>query len=62
MKELKVEQESSVYRVWIPDEYCPNLTWLGAFGGFCLKDYGLIAIPKVYFKKLPESDEFVFDK
>lgn len=30
-----------------------------AFGDFCLKDYGLIAIPQVSYRKITEKDEFV---
>jgi len=30
-----------------------------AFGDFCLKEYGLISVPDVSYRKLTEQDEFV---
>lgn len=30
-----------------------------AFGDFCLKDYGLIAVPDVSYRRLTEKDEFI---
>ncbi|KAK4377607.1 hypothetical protein RND71_003903 [Anisodus tanguticus] len=56
---MAMEQEPNVYRVWMPDEDCPGLAMARAFGDFCLKDYGLISVPEVYYRKLTESDEFV---
>ncbi|KAM0061317.1 putative protein-serine/threonine phosphatase [Helianthus debilis subsp. tardiflorus] len=51
--------EPSIYRVWMPDQDCPGLAMSRAFGDFCLKDYGLISVPNVYYHKLTEQDEFV---
>lgn len=56
---MAMEQEPNVYRVWMPDEDCPGLAMARAFGDFCLKDYGLISVPEVYYRKLTENDEFV---
>ncbi|KAK9723612.1 hypothetical protein RND81_05G012200 [Saponaria officinalis] len=52
-------QEPHVLRVWLPDEDSPGLAMTRAFGDFCLKDYGLIPVPQVFFRKLTEHDEFV---
>lgn len=54
-----MERESSVFRVWMPDQDCPGLAMSRAFGDFCIKDYGLICIPNIYYHKLTNKDEFV---
>ncbi|XP_074281382.1 putative protein phosphatase 2C 65 [Silene latifolia] len=54
-----LEQEPHVLRLWLPDEDSPGLAMTRAFGDFCLKDYGLIPVPQVFFRKLTEQDEFV---
>ncbi|XP_076916985.1 putative protein phosphatase 2C 65 [Bidens hawaiensis] len=51
--------EPSIYRLWMPDQDCPGLAMSRAFGDFCLKDYGLISVPNVYYHKLTDQDEFV---
>lgn len=56
---MALEEEPSVYRVWMPDQDCPGLAMSRAFGDFCLKDYGLIAVPEVFYRKLTEKDEFM---
>lgn len=53
------EEEPDVYRLWMPDDDCPGLAMSRAFGDFCLKDYGLIAAPDVFYRKLTKQDEFV---
>ncbi|XP_054785100.1 probable protein phosphatase 2C 65 [Prosopis cineraria] len=53
------EEEPDVYRMWMPDEDCPGLAMSRAFGDFCLKDYGLISSPDVFYRRLTEQDEFV---
>jgi hypothetical protein len=30
-----------------------------AFGDFCLKDYGLISVPEISYRRLSEKDEFI---
>ncbi|GFY82483.1 protein phosphatase 2C family protein [Actinidia rufa] len=42
-----------------PKENCPGLAMARAFGDFCLKDFGLISTPEVYYRKLTNKDEFV---
>ena len=53
------EEEPDVYRVWMPDDDCPGLAMSRAFGDFCLKDYGLIAAPDVFYRKITKQDQFV---
>ncbi|OIW01338.1 hypothetical protein TanjilG_20520 [Lupinus angustifolius] len=53
------EEEPDVYRIWMPDDDCPGLAMSRAFGDFCLKDYGLISVPDVFYRKLTKQDEFV---
>lgn len=53
------EKESSVYRVWMPDQDSPGLAMARAFGDFCLKDFGLISVPEIYYRKLTSKDEFL---
>ncbi|XP_028767541.1 probable protein phosphatase 2C 65 [Neltuma alba] len=53
------EEEPDVYRMWMPDEDCPGLAMSRAFGDFCLKDYGLISAPDVFYRRLTKQDEFV---
>ncbi|XP_028764464.1 probable protein phosphatase 2C 65 [Neltuma alba] len=52
-------EESQVYRIYMPDEDCPGLAMSRAFGDFCLKDYGLISVPDVFYRKITKQDEFV---
>ncbi|CDP19943.1 unnamed protein product [Coffea canephora] len=56
---MAMEGEPNVYRIWMPDEDCPGLAMARAFGDFCLKDFGLISTPEVFYRKLTERDEFV---
>ncbi|KAF7825477.1 putative protein phosphatase 2C 65 [Senna tora] len=53
------EEEPDVCRIWMPDEDCPGLAMSRAFGDFCLKDYGLISTPDVFYRKITDQDEFV---
>lgn len=53
------DAEPGVYRIWMPDVDCPGLAMARAFGDFCLKDYGVISIPDVSYRKLTDNDEFV---
>ncbi|XP_059642463.1 probable protein phosphatase 2C 65 [Cornus florida] len=54
-----MDEEPEVFRVWMPDDNCPGLAMARAFGDFCLKDFGLISIPEVSYRKLTDTDEFV---
>ncbi|KAL2330653.1 hypothetical protein Fmac_018234 [Flemingia macrophylla] len=53
------EEEPDVYRIWMPDDDCPGLAMSRAFGDFCLKDYGLISVPDVFYRKIIPEDQFV---
>ncbi|GAB2272120.1 hypothetical protein Dimus_006939 [Dionaea muscipula] len=54
-----LDKEPEVLRVWLPDEDTPGLAMTRAFGDFCLKEYGLISLPQLFFRKLTTRDEFV---
>jgi len=56
---FSLEEEPGVFRVWLPDEDSPGLAMTRAFGDFCLKDYGLISVPQIFYRKLTEQDEFI---
>ncbi|KAF1897534.1 hypothetical protein Lal_00036976, partial [Lupinus albus] len=53
------KEEPDVYRIWMPDDDCPGLAMSRGFGDFCIKDYGLISTPDVFYRKLTKQDEFV---
>lgn len=46
-------------RVWLPDIDSPGLAMARAFGDFCLKDFGLISVPEVSYRRIAEKDEFI---
>ena len=54
-----MHDEPEVARVWLPNNDSPGLAMARAFGDFCLKDYGLISIPDVFYRRLTEKDEFI---
>ncbi|KAI3466353.1 hypothetical protein Pfo_023016 [Paulownia fortunei] len=54
-----MQDEPEVARVWLPNSDSPGLAMARAFGDFCLKDFGLISIPDVYYHHITERDEFV---
>ncbi|KNA14955.1 hypothetical protein SOVF_102610 [Spinacia oleracea] len=54
-----LQDEPDVSRVWLPNSDSPGLAMARAFGDFCLKDYGLIAVPDVSYRRLTEKDEFI---
>jgi len=54
-----LQDEPEVARVWLPDNDSPGLAMARAFGDFCLKDFGLISVPDVYYHHLTERDEFI---
>ena len=54
-----LQNEPETFRVWLPDSDSPGLAMARAFGDFCLKDFGLIAVPDVSCHHLNEKDEFV---
>ncbi|KAM7278033.1 hypothetical protein ACFE04_005167 [Oxalis oulophora] len=51
--------EPEVARVWLPNNDSPGLAMARAFGDFCLKDYGLISVPEVSYRRLTVKDKFV---
>lgn len=54
-----LQDEPEVARVWLPNNDSPGLAMARAFGDFCLKDFGLISVPDVYYHHITERDEFV---
>ncbi|KAK7382327.1 hypothetical protein VNO80_01178 [Phaseolus coccineus] len=56
---FSIKEQPSVKRIWRPQGSRPGLAMARAFGNFCLKDYGLISVPDVSYRKLTEQDEFV---
>nr|GMD51252.1 probable protein phosphatase 2C 6 [Ipomoea batatas] len=54
-----LQDEPEVARVWLPNSDSPGLAMARAFGDFCLKDFGLISVPDVYYHRITERDEFV---
>ncbi|KAF5745880.1 putative protein phosphatase-2c [Tripterygium wilfordii] len=51
--------EPEVARVWLPNNDSPGLAMARAFGDFCLKDFGLISVPEISYRRLTEKDEFI---
>ncbi|KAJ8421891.1 hypothetical protein Cgig2_009610 [Carnegiea gigantea] len=54
-----LQDEPDVARVWLPNSDSPGLAMARAFGDFCLKDFGLIAVPDISYRRLTERDEFI---
>ncbi|GAV69384.1 PP2C domain-containing protein [Cephalotus follicularis] len=54
-----LQDEPEVARVWLPNNDSPGLAMARAFGDFCLKDFGLISVPDVFYHRLTEKDEFI---
>ncbi|KAM1039699.1 hypothetical protein FF1_029029 [Malus domestica] len=54
-----LQDEPEVARVWLPNNDSPGLAMARAFGDFCLKDFGLISVPDVFYRHLTERDEFI---
>ncbi|KAB2621276.1 protein phosphatase 2C 33 [Pyrus ussuriensis x Pyrus communis] len=54
-----LQDEPEVARVWLPNTDSPGLAMARAFGDFCLKDFGLISVPDVSYRRLTERDEFI---
>ncbi|KAL8166241.1 hypothetical protein V2J09_007740 [Rumex salicifolius] len=54
-----LRDEPEVSRIWLPNNDSPGLAMARAFGDFCLKDYGLIAVPEVSHRRVTDKDEFV---
>lgn len=54
-----LQDEPEVARVWLPNSNSPGLAMARAFGDFCLKDFGLIAVPDISYHHLTDRDEFI---
>ncbi|CAN1197219.1 Probable protein phosphatase 2C 6 [Linum perenne] len=54
-----LQDEPEVARVWLPNNDSPGLAMARAFGDFCLKDFGLISVPDLYYRRLTSKDEFI---
>ncbi|XVE90612.1 hypothetical protein DITRI_Ditri20bG0091700 [Diplodiscus trichospermus] len=54
-----LQDEPEVARVWLPNYDSPGLAMARAFGDFCLKDFGLISVPELSYRRLSEKDEFI---
>ncbi|KAF6174096.1 hypothetical protein GIB67_020278 [Kingdonia uniflora] len=56
---FSMEEEPDVYRLWLPNDDAPGLAMARAFGDFCLKDFGLISVPQISYRKISAIDEFI---
>lgn len=54
-----LQDEPEVARVWLPNNDSPGLAMARAFGDFCLKDFGLISVPDVSYRRITDRDEFI---
>ncbi|KAF3452472.1 hypothetical protein FNV43_RR02905 [Rhamnella rubrinervis] len=54
-----LQDEPEVARVWLPNNDSPGLAMARAFGDFCLKDFGLISVPDISYRRVTEKDEFI---
>ncbi|KAK8923890.1 putative protein phosphatase 2C 33 [Platanthera zijinensis] len=54
-----LQDEPEVARVWLPNYDSPGLAMARAFGDFCLKDYGLISVPDISYRRITNKDEFI---
>lgn len=54
-----LQDEPEVSRVWLPNSDSPGLAMARAFGDFCLKDFGLISVPDIFYHRIIDKDEFV---
>ncbi|KAH0873195.1 LOW QUALITY PROTEIN: hypothetical protein HID58_070557 [Brassica napus] len=54
-----LRDEPGVARLWLPNHNSPGLAMARAFGDFCLKDFGLISVPDVSYRRLTEKDDLL---
>ncbi|KAJ7539215.1 hypothetical protein O6H91_11G081300 [Diphasiastrum complanatum] len=54
-----LHDEPEVHRVWLPHDNSPGLAMARAFGDFCLKDFGVIAVPEISYRRLTDRDQFI---
>ncbi|KAJ3676115.1 hypothetical protein LUZ60_003527 [Juncus effusus] len=50
--------EPGMHRLWRPDNESPGLAMSRAFGDYCVKDYGLISVPDVVYRRVGSGDQF----
>ncbi|KAG1335364.1 putative protein phosphatase 2C 12 [Cocos nucifera] len=56
---FSLKDEPHTQRVWLPNQNFPGLAMARAFGDFQLKNYGVISIPQVSYRRLSERDRFI---
>ncbi|KAL6142564.1 hypothetical protein ACLB2K_060843 [Fragaria x ananassa] len=56
---FSLDDETGVYRLWLPYEESPGLAMSRAFGDYCVKDFGLISEPEVTHRNITSRDQFV---
>ncbi|XP_073129858.1 probable protein phosphatase 2C 33 [Henckelia pumila] len=56
---FSLQDEPEVSRVWLPNNDSPGLAMARAFGDFCLKDFGLISVPEIFYRRITDKDEFI---
>ncbi|KAI3470352.1 hypothetical protein Pfo_027015 [Paulownia fortunei] len=56
---FSLQDEPEVARVWLPNNDSPGLAMARAFGDFCLKEFGLISVPEISYRRITKEDEFV---
>ncbi|KAK6144968.1 hypothetical protein DH2020_021788 [Rehmannia glutinosa] len=56
---MLVLNKQPVARVWLPNNNSPGLAMARAFGDFCLKDFGLISVPEISYRRITDEDEFI---
>ncbi|GMH10354.1 hypothetical protein Nepgr_012195 [Nepenthes gracilis] len=54
-----LRDEPEVARVWLPTSNAPGLAMARAFGDFCLKNFGLVSVPDLSYRRLTHHDEFI---
>ncbi|GER28263.1 protein phosphatase-2c [Striga asiatica] len=54
-----LKDEPDVARVWLPNINSPGLAMARALGDFCLKDFGLISVPEISYRRIMDEDEFI---
>ncbi|CAA3019607.1 probable protein phosphatase 2C 33 [Olea europaea var. sylvestris] len=54
-----LQDEPEVARVWLPNSDSPGLAMARAFGDFCLKEFGLISVPEISYRRITDKDEFI---
>lgn len=54
-----LREEPSVTRVWLPHHNSPGLAMARALGDFSLKNFGVISVPQITYRRLTEKDKFI---